>query len=400
MWWNRKPKRIYLDYAAATPVRPEVFKVMRPFFMADFGNAGAIYKEGVKAKKAIMAAREEVARALAVKPENVTFTGSGTESNNLAIWGLVRAMKNANVPYSEMEIISTAVEHPSVKKVLEEVAKLGVLVLEAPIDSDGLVIKAEFKKLLSAKTRLVTIAYANSETGVVQDINNLGRVVKDFERANDIPIAFHTDASQAPLWLPCQLEALSVDLLTLDAGKCYGPKGLGVLVHRKSVSLKSVLQGGSQESGLRPSTENVAAIVGGARAIVLAQQQWKKRAEKVAPLRDQLMNLLLEIPNVVINGSKTSRLANNVNVSLMDVDTEYLVIALDAKGVAVATKSACSGADGSGSSVVYALSEDTKRANSTLRLTLGETTTTKDLLVAVTAIRDHLDLMNFKATNT
>ncbi len=393
MWWNQKPKRIYLDYAAATPLRREVWRAMKPYFEGNFANASAIYEEGVVAKKAIESARAEVAKALAVRPEDVTFTGNGTESNNLAIWGLVRAMSKANVPYSEMEIISTAVEHPSVKKVLEEVGNLGVTVLFAPIDESGLVDKNEFRNLLSARTRLVTIAYANSETGVVQDINDLGRIVKDFERNNNIPIPFHTDASQAALWLPCQLEALSVDLLTLDAGKCYGPKGLGVLVHRRSVSLTNAVQGGAQESGLRPGTENVAAIVGGSRAISIAQKDWRQRAVSVLKLRDYLIKELLKLPEVVLNGSLNSRLANNVNISLKGVDTEYLVITLDANGIAASTKSACSGADGAGSSIIYAMTNDIERAQATLRLTLGEATTMKELKLVIAAIKNHLELM-------
>jgi len=393
MWWKQNSKRIYLDYAAATPLRREVWQAMKPFFESNFANPSAIYTEGVEAKRAVEFARAEVAKALAVRPEDITFTGNGTESNNLAIWGLVRSMSEAYVPYSEMEIISTAVEHPSVKKVLEEVAKLGVTVLTAPVDGEGLVDKAEFKKLLSAKTRLVTIAYANSETGVVQDINDLGRVIKEYERTNSISIAFHTDASQAPLWLPCQLEALSVDMLSLDSGKCYGPKGLGVLVHRRAVSLRNAQQGGSQESGLRPGTENVAAIVGGSRAIVLAQKDWHTRATTVTKLRDYLIKEINQLPGVTLNGSSTSRLANNVNVSLALVDTEYLVITLDSAGIAASTRSACSGSDGEGSAVVYAMTGDIERSRSTLRLTLGEATTYKELKLVVLAIKNHIALM-------
>lgn len=393
MWWKLKPKRIYLDYAAATPLRKSVWRAMKPYLKGNFANASAIYLEGVTAKRAVEAARAEVAKTLAVRPEDVTFTASGTESNNLAILGLVRAILKARVAYSEIEIISTAVEHPSVKKVLDEVASQGVKVLMAPIDSDGLVDKNEFKKLLSAKTRLVTIAYANSETGVVQDINDIGRIIKEFERTNNIPIAFHTDASQAALWLPCQLESLSVDMLTLDAGKCYGPKGLGVLVHRKSVSLVSVIQGGSQESSLRPGTENVAAIVGGARAITIAQKKWKARSKRALKLRDYLIAELVKLPKVILNGSQVKRLPNNINVSLLDVDTEYLVVTLDAAGISASTKSACSGSDGAGSQVVMAMSNDIKRATSTLRLTIGEDTKINDLKQTVKVIKNHLELM-------
>lgn len=393
MWWKLKPKRIYLDYAAATPLRKSVWRAMKPYLKGNFANASAIYQEGVLAKQAVEAARAEVAKTLAVRPEDVTFTASGTESNNLAIWGLVRAILRAKVAYSEIEIISTVVEHPSVKKVLTEIENLGVKVLMAPIDSDGLVDKNEFTKLLSAKTRLVTIAYANSETGVVQDINDIGRIIKEFERTNNIPIAYHTDASQAALWLPCQLESLSVDMMTLDAGKCYGPKGLGILVHRKSVSLVSVIQGGSQESSLRPGTENVAAIVGGAKAIAIAQRNWKTRSNKAIKLRDYLISELIKLPRVVLNGSINKRLPNNINISLLGVDTEYLVISLDNAGIAASTKSACSGSDGAGSGVVLAMSNDNDRAAATLRLTIGEETKFNELKQTVQVIKNHLDLM-------
>ena len=393
MWWNRKSKRIYLDYAAATPLRREVWQVMRSFYEDNFANASAIYEEGVVAKRAIETARAEIAKTLAVRPEDVTFTGSGTESNNLAILGLIKAMSQAKVPYSEMEIISTAVEHPSIKKVLDEIEELGVKVLLVPVNDEGLVDKNEFQQLLSPRTRLVTIAYANSETGVVQDINSLGRIVKDFERTHNIPIAFHTDASQAPLWLPCAPESLAIDMMTLDAGKCYGPKGLGLLIHRRSVSLSGIYQGGSQESGLRPGTENVAVIVGGALAISMAQKTWKERAQKIGKLRNYLIKEIQKLPGVMINGSLTYRLANNVNVSLPGIDTEYLVISLDAAGIAASTKSACSGADGAGSSIIYAMTGDTERAAATLRLTLGEATTTKELKLAIKAIKEHLELM-------
>lgn len=398
MWWNRK-RRIYLDYAAATPVRREVLFAMAPYFNREWGNASAIHKEGVTARKAVEAAREEAARTLRVRAEHVTFTSGGTESNNLALLGTIASIHDAGVPYEDMEIISTKLEHPSVLKTLEHLGRLGLTINYAPVDEDGLIIEAEFQKLLTSKTRLVTFAYANSETGVISDINRFGRLIKEFEKKNNISIYFHTDASQAPLWLPCQLDALAVDLLTLDAGKCYGPKGIGVLVHRQKIKLSPIMWGGSQEAGLRPGTENTAPVVGAAKAISIAQKLFPKRSEKVKQLRDRFLEELEKIEGVVLNGSRAERLPNNVNISIPGLDSEYAVVSLDEAGVAASTKSACSGAGGGGSHVVFEMTKDRDRASSTIRFTLGEGTTGRELSKTVMMLREHINKMKLVSVN-
>jgi len=244
--------------------------------------------------------------------------------------------------------------------------------------------------LLSPKTRLVSLAYANSETGVVQDISRLGRSIRAYEKANGLSIAFHTDASQAPLWLPCALDALSVDMMTLDAGKFCGPKGVGVLAHRANSKLSPVIRGGGQEAGLRPGTENTAGVVGLALALQEAQTGLKVRSSLVSSLRNRFVKRLLQIEGVILNGSKENRLANNVNVSIPHIDTEYAVIILNVAGVAVSTKSACSGAGGGGSTVVMEMTGDADRAGSTLRLTLGKTTTWSDLKYTADILEQHI----------
>ncbi|MEX0913007.1 MAG: aminotransferase class V-fold PLP-dependent enzyme, partial [Candidatus Paceibacterota bacterium] len=227
-----KKKRIYLDYAAATSVRKEVVKAMRPYWNEVYANPSAIHAEGVRARGAIESARETIARVLRVTPNDILFTSGGTESNNIALRGSVLAMRNSGLKPEEIEIISTEVEHPSILKTLEHLKKEGCVITYAPVDQDGLINAEELSELLSPRTRIVSVAYANSETGVVQDIAKLSRRIKVFERENGIEVYFHTDASQAPLWLPCALDALGVDMMTLDAGKCAGPKGVGVLVVR------------------------------------------------------------------------------------------------------------------------------------------------------------------------
>jgi cysteine desulfurase len=392
MWWRKKS--IYLDFAAATPVLSSVKRAMKPYLSEIFGNPSAIHKGGVEAKKAVEAAREEVARTLRVRASDVTFTGSGTESNNLALFGTVEALLDSRIPYSDIEIISTKIEHPSIKKVLERLENRGVIVSYAPIDEEGLIVEKEFVSLLSPKTRLVTFAFANSETGVVQDIGRLARHVKDFERQNNLTIYFHTDASQAPLWLPCALDALNVDMMTLDAGKCGGPKGVGLLIHRGKVKLVPIILGGSQEDGLRAGTENVAGIVGAAKAIKLAQDSWQKRSDAISALRDRFLRDLLTTPGVVLNGSLKSRLPNNVDISIPGIDSEFAVVTLDTNGIFASTKSACSGKGGGGSEVIYEMTKDEERAKSTLRFSLGENTTYKDLQKTVLVLKTHVEKMS------
>ncbi len=390
MFWKNTKKRIYLDYASATPVRAEVIEAMAPFWNGDFGNAGAIHKEGVRAKQVIVSAREKLARILHVRPQGIVFTGSGTESNNLAIIGVIEARVQAGVAYSDMEVISTSIEHASVLKVLEYLKTRGVHVIYTAVDEDGVINAETFKKNLSGKTVLVTCALVNSEIGTIQPVGKLSRIIRSFEKEEETTILFHVDAAQAPLWLSCALDSLGVDVLSLDAGKCYGPKGIGVLAFRHGVHLVSHLFGGDQEGGLRPGTENTALIVGAVESLCIAQDTHKTRSERVTSLRDRLFAQLEMIDGVMVNGSRKERVANNVNISIPGIDSEFAVITLDEKGIACATKSACGGAKGDGSSVVFAITQDKKRAMATIRFTLGEATTALELERTVAILGEHV----------
>lgn len=388
--FNFLKKRVYLDYAAATPTRSEVVRAMKPYWSGSFANPSAIHREGTTARDAIEGAREKVARTLRVRAHDVIFTSGGTEGNNLALKGAVAAMRDGGVATEEIEIISLATEHPSILVSLEELSKEGCKVIYAPIDEDGLLLIEEFKKLLSPRTRLVTIAYANSETGVVQDIGRIARAIKAFEKESGIMVLFHTDACQAPLWLPCALDSLGVDMMTLDAGKCEGPKGVGILVARARVKLGAVSAGGAQERSLRPGTEPVPLIVGAATALALAQAGYETRTAAVSSLRDRAIEDLLKLEGVIINGSKQERLANNINISIPGFDSEFAVVVLDANGVAASTKSACAGKGSGRSHVVFAMTKDEVRARSTLRFTLGPATNAKDLKRVVGLLATHL----------
>jgi len=380
--FSRFKKRIYLDYAAATPLHPQVRQAMQPFLTESFGNPSAIHKEGVQARQAIETARQQVATTLGIRPAEVIFTGSGTESNNLALLGLLKKLnRKEGVPYAEMEIVTTHIEHPSITKVLSVLAATGVVVRYAEVDSEGKISLPALAAVLSPKTVLFTFAYANSEVGVVQNVTRLVREVRRYEKEQGTRIYVHLDAAQAPLWLSCSMGRLGVDLLTLDAGKCQGPKGVGVLAFRGVADLLPIMYGGGQEQGIRPGTENVAAIVGAATALVLAQRDYETRTKKVAIVRDAFIANLQKVwTEAVLNGSTgENRLANNINISLPGFDTEYAVVYLDAHGIAASTKSACAGAGGGESTVVAAMTGDTKRATSTLRLSLGPDTTQADM---------------------
>lgn len=383
-------KRVHLDFAATTPVRKSIQKAMRPFWSQKWANPSAIYKEGTEARKVVEEARERVARTLRVRATGIIFTSGGTEANNLAIRGSIERVLQNGGTYTDVEIITTRLEHPSVQKTVTSLEDQGVIVKYVSVDEEGLVDIQELQSSLSQKTRLVSIAYVNSETGVIQDIKKISRVVKKWNQTNDTEILVHTDACQAPLWLSCALDALGVDMLTLDAGKCYGPKGVGVLAKRHGVHLEPIMYGGGQESGQRAGTENTAFIVGCSLALEEAQQKHKERATSVLALREYAFSLLKkELPNALVNGSREKRVANNINISLPGYDTEYAVIVLDRYGVAASTRSACGSLETAGSHVVREMTHDDTRALSTLRFTLGEESKKSDITKALDVLTKH-----------
>lgn len=389
MFWRKKeipPTRIYLDHAAATPLLPVVAAVMKPYFDTFFGNASAIHTEGRLVRQAVEEARQRVATTLGVRKEGVFFTGHGTEANNLALLGHLHYLHvKEKRPYTTMQMVISPIEHSSISEVEKEARRLGVDVVRAPVCLEGILAPHVLRSVLTPKTVLVSVGYVNSEIGTIQPIGKLARAIRDYERQEGISIVFHTDAAQAPLWLPCQLPALGAELMTLDAGKCGGPKGVGILVRHGEAPLRAVIFGGGQEDNLRPGTENAAAIVGAAEAIAYAQAGWQKRALSVQTVRDYALKKIAEVlPRAQVNGVEgDDRVANNINISLVGYDTEYAVVYLDTHGVAVSTKSACAGAGSGESAVVKAMTGDAARSRATLRLTLGEQTTTADIDTAL-----------------
>lgn len=396
MLFKRKPKRVYLDYAAATPLLSTAKAAMLPYLTENFANPSAIYAEGQAARSAVDAARAKIAQTFQIRPEFVTFTSGGTEANNLAIRGAVMAAKKSGQDLSALEVITLKTEHPATLRTVEALAQRGVSVAYAPVDNTGLIKFEEFSELLSNKTVLVTIAYANSEIGVVQKLHTIRKVIRQAEEKFGTTILLHVDAAQAPLWLNCQFEALKADLVSFDASKCNGPKGVGVLLRSRRTELAPVTYGGGQEDGLRPGTENVAGVVGAAEAFAAAQTNWKERAAIVSGVRDVAIEYFLkEVPQAVLNGpTGDQRQANNINISIPGLDTEFATVVLDKHGFAVSTKSACSGAGGGESAVVREISGDPARAAATLRISLAPDTAVSVLEEMVQILKTHTDRMS------
>lgn len=388
-------KRVYLDYAAATPLSKAAFLAMEPYLREEYGNPSAIHKEGAAGRRAVEAAREGVASTLQVKPEYVTFTSGGTEANNLAILGSIESLLSRGLAAGNMEVITTNIEHPSILETMNALARRGVRVTYMPVDERGLVKLEALQSLLNEHTVLCTVAYANSEIGTVQKVRAIKKTLEAAEKKFGTTILFHVDAAQAPLWLPCQFELVHADLLTLDVGKCNGPKGVGMLVRHRRATLTSAVYGGGQESGLRPGTENVAGVVGASVALKEAQQDWKERAAKAAAVRDQgIEYLLANLGNAVFNGAVgEDRLANNINISIPGLDTEFAAVVLDKHGFAVSTKSACAGAGSGESVVVKEISSDAARARSTLRFSLSPKTSMRDIVALTGVLHTHCEQM-------
>ncbi len=365
-----KQKFIYLDHAATTPVAPEVLDVMLPYFSERYGNPGSLYSLGQQAKHALDASRKIVADILhAAKPEGIIFTGSGTESDNLAILGAARANKNKG-----KHIIISSVEHYAVLHAAEQLEKEGFEVTYAPVNKHGQVQPEEIEKLLRDDTILVSIMYANNEVGTINPIAKIGNIIQ--KRG----ILMHTDACQAAGALDLDVRKLHVDLLTFNGSKIYGPKGVGALYVRKGVQLSPIVYGGGQEKGLRSGTENIPAIVGLAEALQLSQKNKEKENKRLSKLRDMLIKgVLTTIPKTRLNGHTTERLPNNANITIMDIEGEAFLLYMDEKGIACSTGSACTSSSLEPSHVITAMGLPYEFAHGSIRFTLGRSTTKKDI---------------------
>lgn len=375
-------KRIYLDNGASTPVDPRVLEAMQPYWSEHMGNAGSLHQEGQCAKKALSEARYSIAKSLHTQSEHVVFTSGGTESNNLAIFGVVEKCLEQGKTPQELHIVTSAVEHNSVVDCFRYLERKGVRVTYIPVDTDGKVNVQELKSALTEDTVLVSCMYVNNEIGTIEDIKELSGIVRQARKDKVSPYPlFHTDASQAPAWVHVDVQRLGVDLLTLDSQKMYGPKGIGCLYVDNRELVAPILFGGGQEFGLRPGTPPVPLIVGFAKALELVEEERETYVTEVTELRDWLLeDIFKKNDGVVLNGARgEGRIAGNINISFPNVDDEQLVIELDVRGLAVSAKSACLSEDSGGSRVVEALHKGTTQNYGTIRLSLSRFTTRKEV---------------------
>lgn len=362
-------KRIYLDHAATTYMDPKVRESMKPYWEENFGNPSSIYEEGREAKRAISNARLKVAEVLNARPDEIIFTSGGTESDNIAILGLARSYKNKG-----NHIITSKIEHHAVLDSCKKLEKEGFEISYIDVDKDGILDLKQFKSALKYETILVSIMYANNEIGSIQPIKEIAKIIRNHKAI------LHTDAVQAPSYLDLNVLKLGVDLMTLNGSKIYGPKGVGLLYKKRGSKIEPLVYGGGQEAGLRSGTENVAGIVGFAKAIELAQKDKEKESERLIKLRDYFIEEILKtLPKSQLNGSQKDRLPNNVNISIMGIEGEAMVLYLDAKGVACSTGSACTSDILEPSHVIKAIKTPDDYAHGSLRFTMGKKTTKADI---------------------
>ncbi len=361
--------RIYLDNAATTPVRREVFEAMVPYLTDKYGNPSSIHSYGREARADLNRAREQVAAAIGAAPEEIIFTAGGSEADNLAIKGTALAM------YGEKShIITSAVEHHAVLHSVESLKRLGFSVTILPVDSEGMVDPEDVKRAITPETCLISIMYANNEVGTIQPIEDISRI------AREAGVLFHTDAVQAVGHMPVDVKSLGVDMLSLSGHKFYGPKGVGALYARRGVRLAPLIDGGAQERKRRAGTENMAGIVGIGMAIELAVGEMDEVSAKEERLRDKLMEGLTQrIPDVKLNGHRRLRLPNNVNMSFLYVEGESLLLNLDMEGIAASSGSACTSGSLAPSHVLMAMGIPHEVAHGSVRMTLGRYTEDADV---------------------
>ena len=361
--------RIYLDNAATTKTSQEVVDAMLPYFTENYGNASSIYEVGQRSKEAITTAREDIAKVLGAKTEEIYFTAGGSEADN---W----ALKAAFEAYSKKgnHIITTKIEHHAILHTCEYLEKKGAEITYLDVDENGLVNLDELQKAIRPETILISIMFANNEIGTIEPVKEIGMIAKEHG------VLFHTDAVQAFGQVPIDVDEMNIDMLSSSAHKINGPKGIGFLYIRKGVKIRSFVHGGAQERKRRAGTENVPGIVGYGVAAKRAAETMEVRTAKERELRDYFIDRVLkEIPYVKLNGDPVKRLPNNINLSFRFVEGESLLIMLDMKGIAASSGSACTSGSLDPSHVLLAIGLPHEIAHGSLRLTLGEDTTKEDL---------------------
>ena len=364
-------ERIYFDNAASTKVDEIVFKAMEPYFTEEYGNASSIHEMGKEAKKAFESSRKTIARSLGAKTDEIYFTSGGTESNNLAIKGLFFHNKDSNT--GKNHIVTTKIEHDCVLNSCKWLETQGAEITYLDVDKEGFVNPEDIENAITNKTFLVTIIHGNNEIGTVQDMEKIGKICKEKK------VLFHTDACQSFTKVPIDVRKLNLDLITLNAHKIHGPKGVGALFIKEGTKITPLLHGGGHERGIRSGTENVSGVVGFAKAAEIAD---KKHVIYMGGLRDKMISGLLKIQGVILNGPGPEggkRLCNNVNISFDNVDGEVVGGYLENAGIYTSTGSACMSHSSKTSHVLKAIGLRDEKAANSLRISISRFTTEEEV---------------------
>lgn len=382
-------KNIYLDHAGATPLDKRVAKKMAFYEQDFFANPSAVYEDGTRVRKVIDEQREKIAKLINAHSDEIIFTGSGTESDALAILGVVRGwnIKNKDkIPH----VVTTKIEHPAVLENCRLLEKMGEAeVTYIGVDKEGIINLEELKDSLRENTILVSVMSANNEIGTIQPIEEIAKLIRRFKKLNqNSQILFHTDACQAMNYLETEnIEKLGVDLMTFNSSKIYGPKGIGVLYKKRDINLCPLYEGGGQEFGLRSGTESISQIVGVATALEIVNKIKKEESSRLIKIRNYGIEKLLSLSKtslykIILNGDKEKRLPNNINISILGISSELLVIELSAKGIFISEKSACKSEDQSKSYVVEAIRKVCRREGGeegSIRISLGRCNKMSDM---------------------
>lgn len=362
-------RTVYLDHNATTPVHPEVLEAMLPYFSQVYGNASSLHENGREAKAALENARQSIAEIMGCEAPEIIFTSGGTESDNFAIKGTAFATRKKG-----KHIITSSIEHHAVEISCRFLEKEGFEVTYLPVDSYGFVDPDDLRKAIRPDTVLVTIMYANNETGVIQDIKALASV------AEEAGIYFHTDAVQATGKIPYRIDDIGCDMLSVSAHKLYGPKGVGLLYIKSGTKIIPWNEGGSHEKGMRAGTENVAGIVGLAEAIKVADRDIDARTEKLKKISGRFYDMVKEsIPDIQFNGHYEKRVPNTVNLSFKAIEGEAIVLTLDMKGIMVSTGSACTSGATDPSHVLRAMGVSREMAQGSIRFSFGRSNSIEDV---------------------
>ena len=371
-------KMIYLDNAATTKTRPEVVEAMLPYFTESYGNPSSVYTFSAKSKEAVTKAREIIADSLGVKSNEIYFTAGGSEADN---WALVAAAEAYEA--KGKHIITSKIEHHAILHTCEYLEKRGYEVTYLDVDENGVVKLDELKKAIRPDTILISIMFANNEIGTIEPIKEIGAIAKEHG------ILFHTDAVQAYGHVPISADEYNIDMLSASGHKINGPKGIGFLYIRKGIKIRSFIHGGAQERRRRAGTENVPGIVGFGKAVQLAMDEMEERTKKEVEMREYLMEKVLrEVPFTRINGSRTSRLPNNINFAFQFIEGESLLIKLDMAGICGSSGSACTSGSLDPSHVLLAIGLPHEIAHGSLRLTLSEENTMEEMDITADKIKE------------